>query len=101
MSDDKIKESDNNEVNVDDYQAKEETTLTKSDMPRQNGEKNRKDNDDEDKEDRKENRDKEEGSNSYWICRKKVISKVNKLNIKIEIKSADIVIKYCPLFFLF
>lgn len=53
MSDDKIKESDNKEVNVDDYQAKEETTLTKSDMPRKNGEKNRKDNDDKDKEDRK------------------------------------------------
>ena len=65
MSDDKIKESDNNEVNVDDYQAKEETTLTKSDMHRQTGEKNRKDNDDKHKEKRKENRDKEEGSNRY------------------------------------
>ena len=53
MSDDKIKESDDNEVNVDDYQAKEETTLTKSDIPRQDREKNRKVNDDNDKEDRK------------------------------------------------
>jgi hypothetical protein len=65
LSDDKIKESDNDEVNVDDYQAKEETTLTKSDMHRQNGEKNRKDNDDKDKEDRKENKEEKEGSNSY------------------------------------
>ena len=32
MYDDKIKESANNEVNVDDYQAKEETTWTESDM---------------------------------------------------------------------
>ncbi len=63
MSDDKIKESDNNEVNVDDYQAKEETTLTTSDMPRQDREKNRKVNDDKDKEDRKES--KEEGNNRY------------------------------------
>lgn len=39
MSDDKIKESDDNEVNVDDYQAKEETTLTRSDIPRQDREK--------------------------------------------------------------
>ena len=63
MSDDKIKESDDNEVNVDDYQAKEETTLTKSDIPRQDREKNRKVNDDKDKEDRKES--KEEGNNRY------------------------------------
>ena len=63
MSDDKIKESDNTEVNVDDYQAKEETTLTKSDIPRQDREKNRKVNDDKDKEDRKES--KEEGNNRY------------------------------------
>jgi hypothetical protein len=61
LSDDKIKESDDNEVNVDDYQAKEETTLTKSDIPRQDREKNRKVNDD--KENRKES--KEEGSNRY------------------------------------
>lgn|GEM_PF-2158633 len=65
MSDDKIKESDNNEVSVDDYQAKEETTLTKSNMTHQAREKNRKDNDDKDKEDRKESRDKDEGSNRY------------------------------------
>jgi hypothetical protein len=63
LSDDKIKESDDNEVNVDDYQAKEETTLTKSDIPRQDREKNRKVNDDNDKEDRKES--KEEGNNRY------------------------------------
>ena len=63
MSDDKIKESDDNEVNVDDYQAKEETTLTKSDIPRQDREKNRKVTDDNDKEDRKES--KEEGNNRY------------------------------------
>ena len=63
MSDDKIKESDDNEVNVDDYQAKEETTLTKSDIPRQDREKNRKVNDDKDKEDGKES--KEEGNNRY------------------------------------
>ena len=63
MSDDKIKETDDNEVNVDDYQAKEETTLTKSDIPRQDREKNRKVNDDKDKEDRKES--KEEGNNRY------------------------------------
>jgi hypothetical protein len=63
LSDDKIKESDDNEVNVDDYQAKEETTLTKSDIPRQDREKNRKVNDDKDKEDGKES--KEEGNNRY------------------------------------
>ena len=63
MSDDKIKESDDNEVNVDDYQAKEETTLTKSDIPRQDREKNRKVTDDNDKEDRNES--KEEGNNRY------------------------------------
>ena len=63
MSDDKIKESDNNEMNVDDYQAKEETTLTTSDMPRQDREKNRKVNDYKDKEDRKES--KEEGNDRY------------------------------------
>ena len=63
MSDDKIKESDDNEVNVDDYQAKEETTLTKSDIPRQDREKNRKVNDDRDKENRKESKD--EGNNRY------------------------------------
>ena len=63
MSDDKIKKSDNDEVNVDDYQAKEETTFTTSDMPRQDREKNRKANDDKDKEDRKES--KEEGSDRY------------------------------------
>lgn len=63
MSDDKIKESDNNDVNVDDYQAKEETTLTTSDMPRQDREKNRKVNDDKDKEDRKESKD--EGNDRY------------------------------------
>ena len=63
MSDDKIKESDDNEVNVDDYQAKEETTLTRSDIPRQDREKNRKVNDDKDKEDIKES--KEEGNNRY------------------------------------
>ena len=63
MSDDKIKESDDNEVNVDDYQAKEETTLTRSDIPRQDREKNRKVNDDKDKENRKES--KEEGNNRY------------------------------------
>ena len=63
MSDDKIKESDDNEINVDDYQAKEETTLTRSDIPRQDREKNRKVNDDKDKEDIKES--KEEGNNRY------------------------------------
>lgn len=63
MYDDKIKESANNEVNVDDYQAKEETTLTTSDMPRQDREKNRKVNDDKDKEDIKES--KEEGNDRY------------------------------------
>jgi hypothetical protein len=63
LSDDKIKESDDNEVNVDDYQAKEETTLTRSDIPRQDREKNRKVNDDKDKENRKES--KEEGNNRY------------------------------------
>ena len=63
MSDDKIKESDDNEVNVDDYQAKEETTLTKSDIPGQDREKKRKVNDDKDKEGRKDS--KEEGNNRY------------------------------------
>ena len=63
MSDDKIKDSEDNEVNVDDYQAKEETTLTKSDIPRQDREKNRKVNDDKDKEDIKES--KEEGNDRY------------------------------------
>ena len=57
MSEDNLKESNNEEVSVGDYQAKEETTLTTSDIS-SNKEKDRKksknDNSDNDKENKKD-----------------------------------------------
>lgn len=57
MSEDNLKESNNEEVSVDDYQAKEETTLTTSDIS-SNKEKDRKksknDNSDSNKENKKD-----------------------------------------------
>jgi hypothetical protein len=57
LSEDNLKESNNEEVSVDDYQAKEETTLTTSDISSNKGkdrEKSKNDNSDNDKENKKD-----------------------------------------------
>ena len=57
MSEDNLKESNNEEVSVDDYQAKEETTLTTSDISSNKGKdrkKSKNDNSDNDKENKKD-----------------------------------------------
>ena len=57
MSEDNLKESNNEEVSVDDYQAKEETTLTTSDISsnkEKDLKKSKNDNSDNDKENKKD-----------------------------------------------
>jgi hypothetical protein len=57
LSEDNLKESNNEEVSVDDYQAKEETTLTTSDISSNKGKdrkKSKNDNSDNDKENKKD-----------------------------------------------
>jgi len=55
LSEDKLKETNNEEENVDDYQAKEKNTLTTSDISaNKDREKNRKDNRDIDIDSKKE-----------------------------------------------
>jgi hypothetical protein len=57
MSEDNLKESNNEKVSVDDYQAKEETTLTTSDISNNKGkdrEKSKMDNSNNDKENKKD-----------------------------------------------